>query len=214
MKTKTEMIEAENYHVMQKQDIDAFADCLAHAFEGYSLFEYFSNKKYNVKRMKFFWKVVLKTSGKRIIGISDCAEPKALAFFYPENDTQVNILSYIRAGGWQIPFLFGFGKMRQMLNFEAFAQKIKEKYVSEHCGYLYGFVVLPEYRHHGLATQVLSPMLTYFDRIGKDCYLETLEEKNVALYEHYGFSLMESTTVPGTDLKVYAMLRKSREMDS
>lgn len=89
----------ENCHIMPKQDIDAFVPCLSDSFEGYSLFEYFSGKKYDSQKMKFFWKVVLKTSKKKIIGISDSDHPKALAFFYPENNTDEGIVSYIKAGG-------------------------------------------------------------------------------------------------------------------
>jgi len=45
------------------------------------------------------------------------------------------------------------------------------------------------------------------DAAGLPCYLETLEEKNVRLYEHFGFTVLEQTAVPDTYLTVWAMLR-------
>jgi hypothetical protein len=40
------------------------------------------------------------------------------------------------------------------------------------------------------------------------CYLDTLDEKNVSLYEHLGFKLIEESTIPGTPLTCWAMLRE------
>lgn len=54
-------------------------------------------------------------------------------------------------------------------------------------------------------------MLAYFDRTGQDCYLETLDEKNVSLYEHFGFKLMESVKLPDSQLTLYAMLKKASD---
>ena len=57
---------------------------------------------------------------------------------------------------------------------------------------------------------MLKAMLNYFDQGNQACYLETLKKENVSLYEHYGFKLMEEVKVPGTDMTLYAMLRKSK----
>ena len=38
--------------------------------------------------------------------------------------------------------------------------------------------------------------------------METLDEKNVSLYEHYDFKLLEESVIPGTPLTNWAMLRE------
>lgn len=105
---------------------------------------------------------------------------------------------------------FGPITVAKMLAFEQFAGKIKEKYSNDTCWYLYSFAVDPAYQGKGYGSMLLKPMLAYLDRAGHDCYLETLKDTNVELYKHYGFELMESTPVPGTDMILYAMLRKAK----
>ena len=53
-------------------------------------------------------------------------------------------------------------------------------------------------------------MLTRIDEAGLPCYLETLEEQNVPLYEHFGFAVAEESTIPETELTNWAMLREAR----
>jgi hypothetical protein len=51
------------------------------------------------------------------------------------------------------------------------------------------------------------------DTAGIPCYLETAEEQNVQLYEHFGFTVVDETTIPGTSLTNWAMLRKARQSE-
>jgi len=49
------------------------------------------------------------------------------------------------------------------------------------------------------------------DRIQEEelpCYVDTMDEKNVNVYEHFGFELLERSAVPGTDLYNWALLMK------
>jgi hypothetical protein len=39
------------------------------------------------------------------------------------------------------------------------------------------------------------------------CYLETIDEENISLYEHFGFKVVEKSAVPKTNLTNWAMLR-------
>ena len=53
-------------------------------------------------------------------------------------------------------------------------------------------------------------MLDRIDEAGLPCYLETLEEQNVRLYEHFGFVVAEESAIPRTNLTNWAMLREAR----
>jgi hypothetical protein len=53
-------------------------------------------------------------------------------------------------------------------------------------------------------------VLARVDEEGLPCYLETLEEKNVRLYEHFGFKMIEKSAIPETGLTNWAMLREAR----
>ena len=49
---------------------------------------------------------------------------------------------------------------------------------------------------------------TLGDREGLPGYLETLEEKNVRLYEHFAFKVVDESFVPGIVLTDWAMVRR------
>jgi ribosomal protein S18 acetylase RimI-like enzyme len=73
--------------------------------------------------------------------------------------------------------------------------------------YLQSLGVDPAFQGKVHAGRLLRHMLARLDAAGTPCYLDTLDEQNVALYEHFGFSVVETTKVPGSDAPMWAMLR-------
>jgi len=53
-------------------------------------------------------------------------------------------------------------------------------------------------------------MLSRINEEGLPCYLETLDEQNVSLYEHFGFKIIDKSKVPETTLINLAMLREAQ----
>jgi hypothetical protein len=43
-------------------------------------------------------------------------------------------------------------------------------------------------------------MLERLDRKGTPCYLNTQNEKNVGLYEHFGFQVVDRQMIPGSSI--------------
>lgn len=100
-------------------------------------------------------------------------------------------------------------RLSRLLKYESFCDKVRKKHASPDSWYLFNEVVDPEHQGKGESSAILKPMMSYFDRIGKECYLETHDESNVPLYEHFGFELVDTPEVfPG--LTHYAMLRRPR----
>ena len=75
--------------------------------------------------------------------------------------------------------------------------------------FLQAIGVAPQIQGEGYAGKLLRPMLARMDEEGIPCYLETLEEQNVPLYEHFGFEVIEKSNVPETSLTNWAMLRET-----
>lgn len=70
--------------------------------------------------------------------------------------------------------------------------------------------VASQFQGMGFGSKLLKPM---FYKIGKErlpCYLETIDEKNVSLYEHFDFKIVDKSIVPETDFTNWAMLRETR----
>ena len=210
---KSNIEEIRKEHGLSKKDIDVFANNLAVSFKGYPLFEYFANDKYDIKKMKKFWKVSLKTMSDKTFFLADSEDANSLAIFSPYEKGGVSIWKYIKAGGLGLIPSIGIGMVKRMTTFEKFAMEIKNKHSKPGCWYLYVFVTMPEFRGKGLGSKIMRPMLEHLDERNQDCYLETLVSLNVEIYKKYGFELKEEVKVPGTDLTLYAMLRTAKNKE-
>ena len=67
-----------------------------------------------------------------------------------------------------------------------------------------------QFQGRGYASRLLRPMLSRIDEEGLPCYLETLEEQNISLYEHFGFKVIEESGVPDSCLTNWAMWRDAQ----
>jgi GNAT superfamily N-acetyltransferase len=74
--------------------------------------------------------------------------------------------------------------------------------------FLFILGVAPQHQGQGYAGRLLRPVLARLDREGLPCYVDTLQRRNVPLYEHFGFRVVEEYPVPGTELTAWAMLRE------
>lgn len=74
--------------------------------------------------------------------------------------------------------------------------------------YLAFIGVDPDFQGKGFAGKLLKPILSRLKRENLACYLETESEKNVDIYKHYGFELLEKYFVLDTGLYFYPMLNK------
>ena len=52
-------------------------------------------------------------------------------------------------------------------------------------------------------------MLTRIDQEELPCFLDTQIEKNVSIYQRYGFKIVERGVIPGTEIPHWAMLREN-----
>lgn len=208
---KSNIEEIKKSHTLSRKDIDLFSNNLAVSFQGYPLFEYFAGNKYNVSKMKKFWKVSLKTMSDKTFFLADSEDANSLAIFSPYEKGSVSIWKYIKAGGLGMLPNMGLACIKRMTSFEKFAMDIKNKYSKPGCWYLYVFVTMPDSRGKGLGSKIMRPMMKYLDDNHQDCYLETLLPINVEIYKNYGFELKEEVKVPNTDLTLYAMLRQAKK---
>ncbi|OGN88444.1 MAG: hypothetical protein A2158_01265, partial [Chloroflexi bacterium RBG_13_46_14] len=99
----------------------------------------------------------------------------------------------------------GFYKMKDV---GAYLDKAHERLAPFKHMYLQMIGVDPQHQGKGNAGKLIKPMLARLDEEKMPCYLETLDEKNVGLYEHFGFKLLEESIIPGTPLTNWAMLRE------
>jgi len=107
-------------------------------------------------------------------------------------------LGFARYGGYR---LMGLGQYIDSLH----ARLVPFKHM-----YLQSIGVDPQFQGKGHAGRLLRHMIARMDAAGLPSYLETAEKQNVPLYEHFGFRVVDESTVPGTSLTNWAMLREAR----
>ena len=67
----------------------------------------------------------------------------------------------------------------------------------------------PNFQGKGFASSLIKPMLARIDKEQLGCYLDTNNEKNVGLYQHFGFKVLKKYQIPGTNVINWSMLREN-----
>jgi ribosomal protein S18 acetylase RimI-like enzyme len=120
--------------------------------------------------------------------------------------------------GWQImrsvpaSILSRLGRQGagRMLAYGRYVDQLRRRLVPYPHWYLDMIGVDPPYQGQGFCGRLLRPVLERTDREGMPCYLETNAEKNVAIYQRFGFEVISEDRMPGLELTTFAMLRKAQ----
>lgn len=123
------------------------------------------------------------------------------------SDAPSRMINTFRAGWPWRPLRCGwtyfFRDTRVTLHYERLRKEIAPK---PHL-YLALLAVAPEHRRQGFASQLIRPVLARLDADNLPAYLETQNKRNVAMYERYGFHLIQEDIFPGTSITMYLMVR-------
>jgi len=77
--------------------------------------------------------------------------------------------------------------------------------------YFFTIGVDPKFQGQGFGGGLIRTMLARIDEEQLPCYLDTNTEKNVALYEHFGFKVVKRYQIPGSDVINWSMVRENPE---
>jgi ribosomal protein S18 acetylase RimI-like enzyme len=102
----------------------------------------------------------------------------------------------------------GIKPLRVILAQDSAAQKKHAELMPQEHWYLEILAVATEYQGHGYGSRLMYAMLERIDESGLPCYVETDGEKNIAIYRHFGFEVVQEFNLPYTNDKVVAMVRQ------
>ena len=124
------------------------------------------------------------------------------------SENSVRTISRIlRCGGLTAFMKVGWAVYKRQQPVEDFIHTEHMRLVSFPHYYLDLLGVVPKHRQTGLAGRLLKPMFKKLDRDNLPIYLNTMLEKNVAMYQRYGFQVLSRDKIPGTDIIHWGMLR-------
>ena len=206
-----EMSAFKDCYVMQRGDIERFADTLADGFSQYDLFKYACHGKYDHRKMSYFWAFNIVLNLPDAICIADSKEVNSVLIYIPPRSKEPGLLSYLKANVVKMVFKVGLRRSIRLLRFDAEAQTVAQRYKGNDDGYLFAFATRLDKQGQNYGKPLMKALLHYLDATGQGCYLETLKPENVGLYEHFSFRLKEEVAIKSGNLTLFAMCRPKSE---
>ena len=194
-------------YVMQHADIQHFATTLADGFSQYNMFKHVCYGTYNHDLMRLFWEVSLTILPDNAICIADSKDANSVLIYIPPKSKEPSLLDYIKAGGVKMFFKFGIRRIIRLTRFNIEISQVAKRYRAANDGYLMTFATCLDKQGQHYGKPLITALLNHLDASGESCYLETLEAKNIALYEHFSFQLEGQTDSQMGTLKLFAMRR-------
>jgi ribosomal protein S18 acetylase RimI-like enzyme len=113
----------------------------------------------------------------------------------------------LRMGALALPLTVSWAALWRLGTLEARASKLHHHYAPMPHWYLVQIGVEPAFQGRGFAGRLLRPLLARMDAADVPCYLETSKERNVTLYQRFGFAIAGVADV-GNSLRMWAMVRR------
>jgi hypothetical protein len=194
-------------YIMQRGDIQRFASTLADGFSQYCMFKHVCYGTYNHDLMRLFWEVSLALLPDNAICIADSKDANSVLIYIPPRSKEPSLLDYMKAGGVKMLFKFGIRRIVRLTRFNIEIEKVAKRYRAANDGYLMAFATCLDKQGQHYGKPLITALLNHLDASGESCYLETLEAKNIPLYEHFSFQLEGQTDSQMGNLKLFAMRR-------
>ena len=192
-------------YIMQREDIQRFAASLADGFSQYNMFKHVCYGTYDYDLMRLFWEVSLAILPDNAICIADSKDANSVLVYIPPKSKDPSLLDYMKAGGMKMFFKFGIRRIIRLTRFNIEIEQVAKRYRTTNDGYLMAFATCLDKQGQHYGKPLITALLNHLDASGESCYLETLDDKNIALYQHFSFQL-EGETEMG-NLTIFAMRR-------
>ena len=132
---------------------------------------------------------------------------EGLAVWISNKNTQMTNFKMLRSGGMKLYRKMGKEIITKMMEVEKYTSEIHHRNATLPHWHLTPIGIDPEYQGKGFASKLIRTMLIQFDREDIACFLETQSKKNVEIYKHYGFEVVEKGVIPKVNLSHWAMIR-------
>ena len=201
--------ELENVLRLNKSHIKPAVKVLTGAFQNYPLFNYYYPDELTKKRIAHYFLSFAVFSGIRYGEIYATSHNfEGVAVWIPSDKYPVTFWRLLRSV--PLPVIFGLGRYggNKMRHLGEYIDAVHQRLAPFKHWFLQTVGVEPQFQGKGYSGKLLRPMLARIDEEGLPCYLETLNEINVPLYEHLGFKVVHKATVPKTSFTNWAMLRE------
>ena len=195
---------------LDKAQIKPAAEMLARAFQDDQLYTYFFPNLIERKtKLHVFFEGSLRYGIVYGEVYTTSSNLEGVAFWLP-SEKGFTIWRMIRSGFLSLLLRSGKKVISKMMAFSDYASPIHKSHTPFRHWYLMYIGVESMFQGKGYASALIKPMLTRIDQEYLPCFLETQNEKNVHIYQNFGFKVVEVGTIPGTNINHWAMLRDKK----
>lgn len=198
-------------HRVRKDQARVAAEMLSRAFERDPMYDYFIQDDALKSEMLYYLFQLRVRYGLRYGEVySTSSGIDDIAIWLPYENTEMTPWRLLRSGGLTVSFKLGKSIMGRITAFSEFASEIHHRHANFPHWHLSPLAVDPIFQGKGHGKKLLEGMLERVDQEHLPCFLETQSPLNVAIYEKYGFEVVEERAIPNTDLMHWAMLRPAK----
>ncbi len=199
MAEKKPLDEDSLYVVSSKNDICRAVDVLAKAFFDYPVIQYLfpNNQK---RKLIPLYNLLVKIGVRygQVIGSSFDLEGVAI---WLDSNQDIGLSKEIRCGALSYLYHIGFKSFQKSLSLDTFISKLHKKHMKTHHYYLSQIGVNPHFQGKGFASKLIKHKLDDLP-----IYLQTNTEKDVSIYQHLGFEIIDKEVIPNTDIPHWSMI--------
>lgn len=206
MSKKIELPDLGLYEV-QKRDYDRAEKLITESFiDDPGVLFLLNSSKYNPEIARHLHRFNLEYAGRygKILASSENLEAITL---WVHSSVKKTIIKDIICGGLSITRKMYKDFLKINKKYFDFSNTLHHRSIKGPHWYLSSLTVDKDQQGKHFSSKVMQPFLDYCDKTGQACYLETHKEKNVQIYQHFGFTVAEKANMPGTQTPQWAMVR-------
>jgi ribosomal protein S18 acetylase RimI-like enzyme len=195
---------------LKKKDITPAGKVLSQAFFDNPMFKFlFPDLNKRKKKLKYIFEFMVHYGVFHGEVYANSKNLEGIAVWIPPEKVHQTTWSMIKCGIFRVIRKIGFNAAKRSIGLSNYIESIHMRLISFDHWYLSPIGVSPDLQGNGYGSILLRAM---FDKINKQnlpIYLETDTEKNVKIYTHYGFKLLEEIKYPYANFKNWFMLKEN-----
>lgn len=191
-----------------KKQIKQASLVISEAFFNDPLMKYlFPIKQERISKLPSMMKLLIRIGIKYGVVHVTSSKLEGIAIWFPSNRAKITSWMGLINGG--IPYFFKLGTkaVKKQNKFYKFIYSKHKKLLCSYHWYLSIIAVNPIYQGKGFSRILFNSMFPYVDKRNLPCFLDTNNEKNLPIYEQFGFKILEEYEIPNTNLVNWAMIR-------
>ncbi len=197
---------------LSKQHVEPASATLALAFRNYAMLQYtFPDETERERMVPYYCQMVLYYGIRYGEVYATSSDFEGVAAWITSNHYPMTFWKIMRSVPMSVVRAFGKAGASRMKHPGKHIDAMHKCHAPFKHWFLLIAGVVPQFQGNGYASKLMQPMLHRMDEEGLPCYTETMDERNVSLWGHFGFRVMERSAIPDTELTTWALLRHAQQ---